>query len=124
MAKTKTELAEENKALRADIAIIAERLKNEAVNREWCSVYDDVMNEVNEQTSEPHMQPCRTEVTVQTSGRVTVNFSDLKVDVPVNHDDSDIDDAVRDYLRHEVRILHHYVLDSIDEVVLTESEFS
>jgi hypothetical protein len=119
---TKAELEEQNAALVADMALIAERIRQEAIERSWCSDYDRIMREINTQTSAPHMQPRATEYTVVTAGQVTINFSDLKVQVESSGeiDEGALVEAVRIYLRDEVGMTHHYVADSMDTPVLTE----
>lgn len=61
--------------LRRDIEIIAESLRDEAMNRDWCSEYGDWIERVNMRTSEVHLLHCSVteervyQVTVTVTGR-------------------------------------------------------
>lgn len=53
------ELVREVGALRTDLGIIGAQLHDEAVDRGWCSEYDDFVERVNGQTSRSHLVRCR-----------------------------------------------------------------
>lgn len=124
---TKAELAAQNEALRNDLAIIAERIRVEAVDREWCDDYDQIMGEINGQTSEAHMKPCKVEVEVKVQGSIEVPFSVLSVVVHKydgeEPDLADVEEAVHEWFLSYVSS-EHYALDEplLDSVTIETSE--
>lgn len=66
-------LRTENERLRSDIQIIATKLRDEAMNRQWCSEYGEFIDEVNDQTWGDWLEHC--EFTRQASFRITVTYT-------------------------------------------------
>jgi hypothetical protein len=90
--------------LRADISTIAEGLRDEAIERDWCDEYGRFVDNMNGRTSEPHLQRCS--FTFEASFQVNVRFT---------LDGRDYDDALSE--------MHSYIegfslddgeLDSVD----------
>lgn len=79
---TKAELQAEVLALRADRALIEERLHAEANDREWCELYDEFVARLNGDLSVPIKPRART-ASVWVSGDLILPFSErFDVDLP------------------------------------------
>lgn len=83
-------------AMRADWTYLNEELNRQAINRDWCSEYEDLQNKVNRHTSVLQLESRRKTVSGTVNGTVTFTFSYSIEDLEIGTDE-DSEDAIREH---------------------------
>lgn len=97
------QLLDEGKRINAelirDLGMIGEELLTEAVEREWCDIYGDFVNNLNRRTSQPWLKHCsntwvlhftvEVNVTGRTMDQALEQVSGMLTQIPEEHDDED-----------------------------------